>query len=180
VVFGDVVVDRAPGDAPGVPIPPSIVGARTTLLTLLTLDIRSNRPNSSVFVDINAFNSGETLTSASTEFICWEEVSLSGSNDGKFGIPNPSPDGALPINSSFTGVGMGSRKGIIVAGPAMRDDGTPVTLLGLLEVLEGGPVDGSSEPGSMTLVPDPIGARRQYFYQFLNDSVPVPTTFVPF
>src|SRR5215472_6997290 len=42
VVFGDGVVDRAPGDAPGVPTPPSTVGARTTLLTLLTLDIRSN------------------------------------------------------------------------------------------------------------------------------------------
>src|SRR5262249_22849614 len=93
VVFGDVVFGRK-GTDPANPTPPfNQTGARTTLLTLLTLDIRSNRPNSSVFVDINAFNSGETLTSASTEFICWEEVSLSGSNDGQGGVPFPSPEG---------------------------------------------------------------------------------------
>ena len=68
---------------------------------------------------------------------------------------------------------MGTRKGIVIAGPAEKvaifgisDTAGPATLLGLVEVLEG------ASPTS--------GADRQFFYQFLNDSTPVPTAFFPF
>ena len=52
------------------------------LLTLLTLDVKSNRPNNPVFVDLDFFggfgsaigNENQLLTS--TEFICWEEVAI--------------------------------------------------------------------------------------------------------
>src|SRR6516165_9645301 len=52
------------------------------VLTLLTLDVKSNRPNNPVFVDLDFFGGNpsaignENQLSAATEFICWEEVSL--------------------------------------------------------------------------------------------------------
>jgi hypothetical protein len=162
VIYADVAFDRPPA-APA-------TGPRTTLLTLLTLDVRANRPNLPTFVDLDFYNSGEQLLSTSTEFICWQEVSLSGINDGFGGVPLPSPFGAQFINTTLTGPNMGTRKGIVIAGPAEKvpifnidDTPGPVTLLGLVEVLEG------ASPTS--------GADRQFFYQFLNDSNPVPTTF---
>ncbi len=165
VIYADVAFDRPP-------VAPA-TGPRTTLLTLLTLDVRSNRPNFPTFVDLDFFNSNEQLLSTSTEFICWQEVSLSGINDGFGGVPLPSPAGAFPINTTLTGPNMGTRKGIVIAGPAEKvaifgitDPAGPATLLGLVEVLEG------ASPTS--------GADRQFFYQFLNDSSPVPTSFFPF
>ena len=50
-------------------------GNAETFLTLLTLDVKSNRPNNPVFVD---------LVSTSTEFICWGEVPISAINTGVF------------------------------------------------------------------------------------------------
>jgi hypothetical protein len=50
------------------------------VLTLLTLDVKSNRPNNPVFVDLDFFGGNpstignENQLSAATEFICWEEV----------------------------------------------------------------------------------------------------------
>jgi hypothetical protein len=165
VIYADVAFDRPPA-APA-------TGPRTTLLTLLTLDVRSNRPNNPTFVDLDFFNSSEQLLSTSTEFICWQEVSLSGINDGFGGVPLPAPAGAFPINTTLTGPNMGTRKGIVIAGPAekvpifgIQDANGPVTLLGLVEVLEG------ASPTS--------GADRQFFYQFLNDGTAVQTSFFPF
>jgi hypothetical protein len=48
-----------------------------TFLTLLTLDVNSNRINYPVNVDLEFYNEGETLASTATTFICWEEVELS-------------------------------------------------------------------------------------------------------
>src|SRR4029077_19138731 len=49
-------------------------------LTLFTLDVKSNRPNNPVFVDLDFFGGfgsfigNENQLSTSTEFICWEEI----------------------------------------------------------------------------------------------------------
>ena len=56
------------------------------VLTLLTLDVKSNRPNNPVFVDLDFFGGNpsaignENQLSTSTEFICWEEVPITAIN----------------------------------------------------------------------------------------------------
>jgi hypothetical protein len=121
------------------------------VLTLLTLDVKSNRPNGPTFVDLDFFGGNpsvignENQLSTSTEFICWEEVPID------------------LINSNLTTATMG-RKGVFASAPATNILGAPVTLLGLSEVLEG-----------PTLVP----ATRASFTNLFNSSVPVPTRFVP-
>jgi hypothetical protein len=137
VIYGDVTYD-----AP----------RRSTNLTLLTLDVRSNRPNNPVFVDINFYAANEALLSTSTEFICWGERQLSSQ-----------------INSNLTGASMGSRKGVFVSDLAekvgvfgINDDTGAATLLGLVETLEG-----------------PSLTERQYIHGVFNDSVPIPTVFRP-
>jgi hypothetical protein len=140
VIFGDVAYDR-----PTTPF-------RLTNLTLLTLDVNSNRPNNPTFVDIDFYNAQEALLSTSTEFICWGERQLSTQIDG-----------------NLTMLGMGSRKGVFLTAPAekipifgIQDTSGSTTLLGLVETLEG-----------------PTGTERQYTYGVFNDSVPVPTVFRP-
>jgi hypothetical protein len=129
-----------------------------TSLTLLTLDVRSNRSNNPTFVDFNCYNEDERLVSVSTEFICWTQVGLSRTLNG---IP--------PINSVLTESGMGSRKGLCLSKTAEQvaspfgnpTDVGPVTLLALVETLE---FDGQ---------------MRLTAHSCYNDSVPVPTTFYP-
>jgi hypothetical protein len=101
------------------------------VLTLLTLDVRSNRPNNPVFVDLDFFGGNpsnignENVLSTSTEFICWEEVTLNS------------------INGDLVTQVLG-REGVFASGQAVKlavgnaDGAGPVPLLGLAEVLEGG------------------------------------------
>jgi hypothetical protein len=123
-------------------------------LTLMTLDVHSNRPNNPVFVDLDFFGGNpsnignENQLSAFTEFICWEEIP----------ITSISPD-------LTTGV-MG-RKGVVVSATATKvgifgitDDTGPVTLLGLSETQENG------------------GARVS-FSRLFNSSVPVASVETP-
>jgi hypothetical protein len=131
------------------------------ILTLLTLDVKSNRPNNPVFVDLDFFGGNpsaignENQLSTSTEFICWEEVRLDA------------------ISTDLTTAEMG-RKGVFVSAPAMKmgvfgikDDTGPVTLLGLSEVLEGG------------VFPPTAPWPRASFTGLFNSSVPVRTHFLP-
>jgi hypothetical protein len=67
---------------------------------------------------------------------------------------------------------MGTRKGIVLAGPATKiqngapdDDTGPVTLIGLVETVEGTAANGFQE--------------RKYNFNMQNDSFPVDTTFFP-
>jgi hypothetical protein len=126
-------------------------------LTLLTLDVKSNRPNNPVFVDLDFFGGNpsaignENQLSTSTEFICWEEFFLT------------------DINPALTTATMG-RKGVFVSGQAKKvgifgisDEIGPTTLLGLSEVQEQG---GAGNP-------------RVSFTGLFNSSVPVPTHFLP-
>jgi hypothetical protein len=127
-----------------------------TSLTLLTLDVRSNRSNSPTYVDFKCYNENERLVSVSTEFICWTQVGLSRTLNG-----------VDPINAGLTRAAMGTRKGLCLSGPAVQfespfsEDEGPVTLLALVETLE---FD---------------GAMRAYAYHCYNDSVAVPTKFRP-
>jgi len=127
-----------------------------TSLTLLTLDVRSNRSNSPTYVDFNCYNEEERLVSVSTHFICWTQVGLSRTLNN---VP--------PINSVLTETGMGSRKGLCLSkraeqfeSPFSEQEG-PVTLLALVETLE--------YDGQMRLT-----AHSCY-----NDSKPVKTIFYP-
>jgi hypothetical protein len=133
-IYGDVSYDKL--TAP----------FRSTFLTLLTLDVRSNRPNTSTFVDFVFYNSQEQGLSTSTQFTCWEEVQLS-----------------TQIDANLTALGLGSRKGVVISGPAQDVTGARRTLLGLVDTLEG-PV---------------LGNERMFIYGLANDSVGVPTVFVP-
>jgi hypothetical protein len=129
-----------------------------TDLTLLTLDVFSNRPNAPVSVDLDFFNANEVLLSTSTEFICWDEVQLT------------------EIDPNLTVDGMQTRKGLVVSGPAIKfpflgiNDPTvnPVTgfasLLGIVTTVEG---------------------SQAYSYSLFNDSGllpgvgPITTLFIP-
>jgi hypothetical protein len=122
-----------------------------TFLTLLTLDVRSNRANDPVFVDFEFYGGhssqigNENELSASASFICWQEFQLDTDIDEN-------------LNSVFMG-----RKGTFEA-EALTPIGEPATLLGLVEVVEG---------------PAPEPLDRSYITSLSNDSVPVPTSFVP-
>ena len=104
---------------------PSILPTiQRTFLILLTLDVRSNRPNNPTFVDLNFYNEGEILTSTSTHFVCWEEFQLTDLN---------------PILSSdfFGHRGLvRSTKAEKVQAPGVSDRTGPVTLVGIVETLD--------------------------------------------
>jgi hypothetical protein len=125
-------------------------------LTLLTLDVKSNRPNNPVFVDLDFFGGNQSFIgnenqlSTATEFICWEEVPLT--------------DIDTNLNTAVMG-----RKGVFVSAPATKigifgitDETGPTTLLGLFETTEG-----------------PAANLRAYYNNLSNDSAPVPTKFRP-
>jgi hypothetical protein len=133
-VYGDVVYDKL--TAP----------FRSGFLTLLTLDVQSNQVNTPTFVDLNFYNSQEQELSTITQFTCWEEVGLS-----------------TQIDADLTAINLGSRKGVVISGPAQDINGVRRTLLGLVETLEG----------------RVVGNEREFIDGLSNDSVPVSTTFVP-
>ena len=131
------------------------------VLTLLTLDVKSNRPNNPVFVNLDFFGGNpsqignENQLSTFTEFICWEEIPIT------------------TINGALTTTFMG-RKGVFVSDQAEKvqhagisDASGPVTLLGLAEFLEGG------------FFPPTASWPRASFTGLFNSSVPVPTRFLP-
>src|SRR3989449_5709419 len=92
-----------------------------TDLTLLTLDVASNRPNPVTSVGLNFFTTGEDLNDAGTSFYCWKEQRLT------------------DILASLTTQNMG-RKGLVESTYAEQVDGSgttvPVTLLGIIETKE--------------------------------------------
>src|SRR6266404_8961093 len=157
---GDVRFDRttAPGPTPAV--------LSETLITLLTLDVLSNLPNNPTFVPLSFWNESlatvsttnplwEFLVSTSHEFVCWDQVQLTDIN--------------VNLNQFF----LTSRKGIVRAGPAIKiengapnDDIGPVTLLGLIETIEGTAANAYLE--------------RKYNFNVNVTGNQVSTRFVPF
>jgi hypothetical protein len=96
------------------------------------------------------------LTSTFTEFVCWNQVPLSALAGGN-------------LTQAF----QGTRKGVVIAGPAEKiadgnapdDTPHPVTLIGLVETVEGTAANGFLE--------------RKYNFNMSTDGHPVPTAFVP-
>jgi hypothetical protein len=121
----------------------AVADRTTTDLTLLTLDVSSNRSNPVTNVGLNFFTPDEQFVDTATSFTCWKEQRLT------------------DINSGLTMQRMG-RKGLVESTYA-EQNGAPVTLLGLVETLEG--TDGF--------------VVRDYAYSLFNDGNPVPTTFLP-
>jgi hypothetical protein len=89
-----------------------------TFLTMLTLDILSNRVNPTTFVDFLFWNANEVPTSTSTDFICWAEQQLS-----------------VDIDSNLTEAGQGTAKGSFI-GVASDQFFIGRTLLMIVETLE--------------------------------------------
>ena len=159
VQVGDVRFDKT---TPGAPLPNVL---SETFLIFLTLDVRSNQPNNPTFVNLDFWNESSALPSTTNpnferllssfwEFVCWDQVQLS------------------TIDPNLTQAFMGTRKGIVLAGPATKiqngapdDDTGPVTLVGLIETIEGTSGNGFQE--------------RKYNFNMQNDSFPVDTTFFP-
>jgi len=165
VQIGDVRFDRiAPSTAAA--IAPNILGR--TNFNFLTLDVMSNRPNSPTFINLDFWNESlglavgssnpafEHLISSFTEFVCWTQVPLSALAGG-----------------SLTQTAQGTRKGVVSAGPANKiADGNapadlpgPVTLLGLVETVEGTAANGFLE--------------RKYNFGMTHDGTPIAGEFVP-
>lgn len=124
----------------------------TTSLILLTLDVQSNRPNSPTFVDLDFTSEDAFSVSTFVEFICWGEFQLS-------------------VDPNLTQQQMATRKGAVASDQAVKvplfgisDTAGPVTLLGLVQTDEG-PAAGS--------------IARSYIFNMFNNSVPIPTHFVP-
>ena len=128
----------------------------TTTLTLLTLDILSNRSNDTVFTDIDFYDSNENVLSESLNYTCWSETALSS------------------IDSSLTRDFM-TRKGFFVSLDAITDH--PVSQLGLIDTQECPGSAGCTENVPVTSGNNPTVVNH-YAYRTDDDSVPVPTTFV--
>jgi hypothetical protein len=132
-------------------VPPD--GFPTTFLTLLTLDVRANQPNNPTSVPLNFFNELGQRVSTSTQFVCWAEQRVD------------------KIDASLTFEGMGTREGLVLAGPAEKvpvtgtsDSTALATLMGLIETTEG---------------PTPGSAEREYIVTLTPDKPLVSTSFVP-
>jgi hypothetical protein len=133
-------------------------------LTLLTLDVKSGRPNNPVFADFDfyaapgSFLGNENVLSAGAEFICWGEFPITALSDG----------GAALITDVM------GRKGVFQSTKAEKvqifgitDESGPTTLLGLAEVLEGG------------VFPPVAPWPRASFTSLFNNSIPLATRFLP-
>jgi hypothetical protein len=123
------------------------------VLTVLTLDVRLDRPNYPTLIDLDFAGESGAHTSASWEFTCWTE------------IQNP------PIEASFTLAGARLRNGIVISGQATKvpvtgisDIPGPVALLGLVWADKGN--------GHPTMSP-------AYIIKTFDDSKPT-TVFLPF
>jgi hypothetical protein len=162
-----------------------------TSLTLLTLDVFSNRQNDPTNVDLNFYNAFESLTSTNTTFTCWRQVRLT------------------DINPSLNTFDQSSTKGLVESTAAVQSTGA-VTLIGLVETQEAFtqsvagagtgkvvipyPVDKDNLPSGCRYIQGPpsrircdVGVNtltqvpgiREYASSLYNDGTAVATTFCP-
>ena len=124
-----------------------------TDLTLLTLDVVTNRPNPVTFVGFNFYDPNEGVIDAGTALLCWREQRLT------------------DINASLTKQAMG-RKGLVESTFATQVNSSgatvPVTLLGLVETKEFVSIVGVGQV-----------QVRDYAYSLSHRFDPVTTTYVP-
>jgi hypothetical protein len=170
-LYGDVKFDNPTGTG----------NLNRTYLVLLTLDVRSSRPNNPTFVPLTFYN--ESLAGVSTTNPLWENPTSTNGVDflcwGQFSLtPTNAADPTTGIDGNLTQALQGSRKGIVLAGPAEQDnfigindppytDNDPRrTLIGMVQTNEGTLANAFQERG--------------YIFQMYDNSVPIPTRFVPF
>jgi hypothetical protein len=129
------------------------LSASEAVLTVLTLDVRLNRPNYPTFIDLDFAGDAGAHASASWNFTCWTEI-----EDPK-------------IDASFALAGAHLRNAVVISGRATKvpvagisDIPGPVTLLGLVPVDKG--------HGNQTMSP-------AYIIKTFEDTKPT-TVFLPF
>jgi hypothetical protein len=176
VQVGDVRFDKTVAGAPT----PNVLSE--TFLIFLTLDVLSNQPNNPVMVDLDFWNESdaagsltnpnfERLLSSFTTFLCWQQAGLTADSNQTLG--NGAVVDVPPIDPNLNQGFMATRKGIVLAGPATKipDGGAPgdsigpVTLIGLVETIEGTVADGFQ--------------NRKYNFNMSSDGFAVDTRFVP-
>jgi hypothetical protein len=130
-------------------------------LVLLTLDVKSGLQNDTTAVALDFYNYNEAQLSTEATFDCWGQFELE-SLDPNLTVEN---FGSQTLNGA---VGPRHDKGMFVSGQAIdANTGRPVTLLGLFQGSEGPAGGAANSTTSYTIRPG-------------NNSVPIPTTFVPF
>ena len=124
-----------------------------TSLVLLTLDVQSNFPNNPTFVPLTFYNANQLPTSTTTNFVCWQSIDIA------------------KLNASLNQTSQTTAEGSFVSGQAEKiqiqgisDSSGPATLLGLVLTTEGN---------------KPNGVAREYITVPFNNSIVVPTEFVP-
>ena len=140
----------------------------STSLTLLTLDVLANRPNNPVFADIDFYDANENVTSESVNFVCWADIPLESID--------PSLVRAIMGRQGFFNSGAATK----VASEGIADSTGPVTLVGVIDTVEcTAPTATSCSTGVPVPSGDDAGITNHYVIQMGDDSVPVPTTYVP-
>jgi hypothetical protein len=150
-----------------------------SFITLLTLDVNSNRPNLPVFVDLDFFNEVEKPLSTFTEFICWTEKSLSRPDPTRQATTIPSCGPNSCVNSQLREARFPGKKVLLESGQAEKNQfigvsdpdclvGTcPVTLIGLVETKE----RNNGGPNAAYI--------REYSYGMFNNGPGISTIFRP-
>jgi hypothetical protein len=171
-----------------------------TSLVLLTLDVRSNEVNPITSAGLNFYNEKEKLQSSGVNFVCWGEFDLAdlpsgASLNGNFGTKglvtsDPAVQDGFPATMigvveteeefSLPVTGQGSQTVTI----GVTQNGSPIcSVPGIFITLPSGCACNATNTAISctvnvnTLTQVPI--TREYGYPLLNDSVGVPTTFVP-
>jgi len=116
--------------------------------------VRQNLSNYPTYLNLDFWSEDEVIESTSLHFICY----------GQFGL-------STQIDPNLTKQQMGFRKGVFQSTQAFKnpiggvnDTAGNVTLLGLVHTFEGA---------------DTSTSDRTYIYEPYNNSVPVPTYFLP-
>jgi hypothetical protein len=131
--------------------------ARSSAITLLTLDVISNRPNYPTFVDLHWYNKDEVLLSTSHEFICWSQEEVTDLDDN--------------LDEFFGSKALlESTEAEKVAIFGVDDIAGPVTLIGIVETIEG---------GSNLDFDNRLSIKASYAYGMFNDGRGVDTSFEP-
>lgn len=141
---GDVRFDQRNFPAAGAPGPGVL---SISSLTFLTLGVQSGLPNNPIFLPLSFYNEDEVLTVVEGfEFVCWVQAALTFPTSG-VGLTTIDASG-----SNLSQAKQGTRKGIVIAGPATKiqtnvgdPEFGPATLIGISEVNEGTAVNGFAE-----------------------------------
>jgi hypothetical protein len=130
-------------------------------LILLTLDVKSGLQNDTTAVALDFYNYNEAQLSTEATFDCWGQFALK-SLDPNLTVEN---FGSQTLNGA---AGARHDKGMFISGQAIDAvTGKQRTLLGLFQGTEGPAGGNANQTTSYTIRPG-------------NNSVPIPTEFVPF